>query len=455
VRRPLLLVTASLVVAGVLAASLVVAGSTLPTAIGTMSPASGTPSEAAASVPPTGASSPPAASAQPSVAASAWPSLAPSPSPSPTSDPLPPVRLQYVPVVDARLDRVIARWRSQTGAPGVSVAIIWPGGRIWKGAVGEADAALHVPLTTDTAFAYASVTKTFTAALVLQLVDEGRLSLDDRAAELLPDEGLHPAMTVRDLLDHTSGLNDIFRVTGIEPALNKDIHRVWTEDDALAFGRSDRVPPGTFWRYSNTGYIYLGKILETVTGQSWASLVRERLLDPLRLGHAFVQGAEAPRSPLARGHRLTGSGSATKAQPLGGRDPLVPFTSVVTAAGAAGAVAGTAEDAARWAEALYGGHVLQPATLEAAIADVQRTAVHHPRISYGLGVQVVRYGNQVTWGHSGTFTGFKLGIRWLPDQHVAIAVLTNQNRSELTGLMKQLIVLAGEIKPTSSCPGCL
>jgi CubicO group peptidase (beta-lactamase class C family) len=191
-----------------------------------------------------------------------------------------------------------------------------------------------------------------------------------------------------------------------------------------------------------------------VTGQPWATLVRERLLDPLRLERAFVQGAEAPRSPLARGHRLTGTGSATRAESLGGKDPLVPFTSVVTAAGAAGAVAGTAEDAARWAEALYGGRVLQPATMTAAIDDVARTAVHRPRISYGLGVQVVRYGKQVTWGHSGTFTGFKTAIRWLPDRQIAIAVLTNQNRSELTSLMKQLIALAVEVKPASSCPTC-
>lgn len=364
------------------------------------------------------------------------------------------MRTRYVTVTDAGLDQAIARWRSQTGTPGVSVAIIWPGGRLWQGTAGEADAARDTAVRKDTAFAFASVTKTFTAALVLQLVDEGILRLDGRAADILPDEGLHPAMTIRDLLDHTSGLNDIFRVTGIEPALNKDIHRVWTEEDALAFGRSDRVPPGTFWRYSNTGYIYLGEILETVTGQPWATLVRERLLDPLRLEHAFVQAAEAARSPLARGHRLTGTGSATVAQPLGGRDPIVPFTSVVTAAGAAGAVAGTAEDAARWAEALYGGHVLQPETMRAAIDDVARTAVHRPRIPYGLGVQVVRYGKQVTWGHSGTFTGFKTAIRWLPDRQIAIAVLTNQNRSELTSLMKQLIALAVEVKPSSTCPTC-
>ena len=285
-------------------------------------------------------------------------------------------------------------------------------------------------------------------------MDEGRLHLDDKVAQLLPGEGLHPAMTIRDLLDHTSGLNDFFRATGIEPALNKDIHRVWSEDDALAFGRSDRVPPGTFWRYSNTGYVYLGKILETVTGTPWDTLVRERLLDPLRLRHAFVQGAERPRTPLARGHRLTGTGAATLAQPLGGNDPLVPFTSVVTAAGSAGAIAGTAEDAVRWAEALYGGHVLQPATLAAAVADVKRTAVFDPRIPYGLGVQVVRYGTHVTWGHSGTFVGFKTAIRWLPNERIAIAVLTNQNRSELGGLIRELIDLAVSAKPQPSCPNC-
>ena len=434
--------TLALFATGVLAASLVVAESPAPSGPGSNPEVSAAPSVAA-----------PPASASAAIA-SAVPPSSPAASSSPTPDPLPAVRLQYVSVTDARLDRAIAGWRSTTGTPGVSVAILWPGGRIWQGAVGEADAARDVALTKDTAFAYASVTKMFTAALVLQLVDEGRLRLDDRAAAFLPDEELHPAMTIRDLLDHTSGLNDIFRVTGIEPALNKDIHRVWTEDDALAFGRSDRVAPGTFWRYSNTGYLYLGRILETVTGQPWATLVRDRLLDPLHLDHTFVQGAEAPRSPLARGHRLTGTGAATRAQPLGGKDPLVPFTSVVTAAGSAGAVAGTAGDAARWAAALYGGHVLQPETLAAAIADVQRTAVHKPRIPYGLGVQVVRYGSQVTWGHSGTFTGFKTAIRWLPDRQIAIAVLTNQNRSELSTLLKQLIALAVEIRPASSCPGC-
>jgi D-alanyl-D-alanine carboxypeptidase len=450
VRRLVLPASLALLAAAIVAVAAGVAGTGSP---GLSPVAAASPSPVvrpSASVGLAGSPSPVTASPVPSAAPSPVPSLGP----GPANIVLPPVQTKLVPLADAALARAIARWRAKTGTPGISVAILWPGGRLWEGSAGEADAARDVAMTNDTAFAFASVTKTFTAALVLELVDEGRLALDQKVAKILPDEGLHPAMTIRDLLDHTSGLNDFFTVTGIEPALNRDIHRVWTEDDALAFGRSDRVPPGTFWRYSNTGYVYLGKIIETVTGEPWANLVRERLLDPLHLRHTFVQGAEKPRSPLARAHRLTGTGAATRAQPLGGHDPLVPFTSVVTAAGSAGAIAGTAEDAARWAEAIYGGHVLQPATLAAAIADVQRTAVYKPRIAYGLGVQVVRYGKHVTWGHSGTFFGFKTSIRWLPDRHIAIAVLTNQSRSELGGLITELIDLALAVKPSPTCPTC-
>ncbi len=260
-------------------------------------------------------------------------------------------------IADPALQRTLDAWLKRTGSPGVSAAILWPDGHYWVGASGQADVSKDVPMTTSTEFALASITKTFTAALVLQLVDEGQLGLDEKVAPLLPEAGLHPAMTVRHLLDHTSGLPDMFRVTGIEPALNRDQHRVWTVADALEFGKKDRVAPDTFWRYSNTGYVYLGQLLERVTGSPWATLVRERLLDPLGLDHTFVQGDESSPGPLARGHKVTGPLTATVKTTLGGNDPLTPFTSVVTAAGAAGAVASTAEDTARWAAALYSGKV--------------------------------------------------------------------------------------------------
>jgi D-alanyl-D-alanine carboxypeptidase len=398
----------------------------------------------------------------PSPAASGGQAPSPRPSATPTAtsqipaEPSPsiePSRPFYV--TSPRLERTVTAWAERTGTPGVAAVILWPGGRMWSLATGWADAPARRPMTTDTAFAYASVSKTFTSALILQLVDEGRIALDEPVAPWLPDAGLDPRMTVRNLLDHTSGLPDFFTTVGIDPALNADRSRPWTAADALAFAAKDRVPPNTMWRYSNTGYVYLGQLAEAVTGERWATLVRERFLDPLGLVHSFVQGAEAPRGPLARGHRVSGTEGAFRYSTLSAAtDPIVPFTSVVTASGPAGAIAGTAEDAARWAAALYGGSVLEPETLGMAIADAALTAHYEPRVAYGLGVQVVRFGETLTLGHSGSFIGFRNQLRWIPEPGIAVVVLTNQGRLDTTALEARLIELALEAIPAPDCPTC-
>jgi D-alanyl-D-alanine carboxypeptidase len=398
--------------------------------------------------------SPPKPSPSPAAASAAPAPSATAPAPAAPSAALTGTPRRTVRVEAPAIDRALAAWLKGSGSPGVSAAVLWPGGRLWVGAAGTADASTGERMTPRTALAYASVTKTFTAALVLQLIDDGELRLDQRVAPLLPDAGLHPSMTVRHLLDHTSGLPDMFRVAGIEPALNKSIHRHWTVEDALAFGVKDRVAPDTFWRYSNTGYVYLGELVERVTGKPWATLVRERLLDPLGLRQTFVQGDEDPTGPLARGHRVTKTDAGVRRLPLGDDDPIVPFASVVTAAGAAGAIAGTAEDAARWAAALYGGRVLSPAMVRAAVEDVRRVDQYSPRTRYGLGVQLVRFGERITWGHSGTFLGFKNQVRWLPNERIAVVVLTNQSRVDVTSLERKLIDLAVAAIPSPTCPTC-
>ena len=127
--------------------------------------------------------------------------------------------------LQAKLDKV----RAALNVPGVSVAIVWDNGATWAGASGLADVDARIPVTTGTGFALASISKTFTAAVILELVGEGRLALDQPVADLLPAFSLDPRITVRMLLDHTSGLPDFILTKAADKALG-DSNVVW---DAL------------------------------------------------------------------------------------------------------------------------------------------------------------------------------------------------------------------------------
>ncbi|MGZ8528260.1 MAG: serine hydrolase domain-containing protein, partial [Candidatus Limnocylindrales bacterium] len=375
-------------------------------------------------------SSAPAASAP-----AATPSTDPSSTPGPSASPPPGTPSTVSVGLAQRLQTSLDRFASAKRLPGTSVTITWADGRTWTGTTGLADVKAGRRVTPDTAFAIASMSKTFTAALILGMSDEGRLSLDSKVATILPTVRLGkpgkpiPAgITVRMLLDHTSGLADFFFGKGIDAALLAGRGVTWTPAMSLAYVGKPLGKPGRSWHYSNTNYVLLGLIAEKVGGAPFARLVRTRLLDPLGLEDVFIQGAERPRGPLALGYYY--SSLKPSARPIGladARRSVVPFTSVVTAAGTAGDVAATSADLAAWARALYGGSVLRPETLELAVADAQKTARFHGYVPYGLGVQVTTIGRHRALGHSGRFIGVRGELRYLPDDGLAIAILTSQN----------------------------
>jgi D-alanyl-D-alanine carboxypeptidase len=217
----------------------------------------------------------------------------------------------------------------------------------------------------------------------------------------------------------------------------------WTAAQALAYVGKPLGKPGRSWQYSNTNYLLLGLVAERVGGAPFAKLVRERLLDPVGLDRAYIQAAEKPTGPLALGYYYNQPGLS--ARPIGLADTrrtIVPFTSVVTAAGSAGNVAATSADLAAWARALYGGTVLKPATLAQAVGDAKQTAAYRPYVPYGLGVQVTRIDGHRAFGHSGRFIGVRGELRYLPAPGLAIAVLTNQNAADLRPLTAKLVSLA-------------
>jgi D-alanyl-D-alanine carboxypeptidase len=333
--------------------------------------------------------------------------------------------------------------------PGVSVAIIFPDGGTWVGTAGVADLESGEPVTPDTAFAIASVTKTFTAALVMALGEEGLLGLDVPVVRYLPDLRIDERVTVRHLLDHTSGLRDYFFHPLIDPLLRDHPSRRWTEGDAMRYVGKAYFKPGRGWHYSNTNYLVLGMLAERVGGAPLATQLRSRFIEPLGLSDTFYQPTESPGGAVAHGYRFASTSRTAKAVDLSDGSAMVPFTSVVTAAGAAGGMASSASDLARWARALYAGRVLEEASVQAMVDDVTRTRRFEPALPYGLGVQMVDIAGRTTLGHSGRLLGFRSVVRWLPAERVAIAVLTNQSRTDPGIIARALLKIA--LKPSGDC----
>jgi D-alanyl-D-alanine carboxypeptidase len=392
------------------------------------SPGSGSPSASSA----TSSSAPPSAS-------SASPSASPSPSPDPSAVPA------------ERLQALLDRLRARTFVPGVSVAILWDDGRRWLGASGLRDVAGDLPMTTDTGFSLASISKTYTAAVVLELVGEGKLSLDRPVALLLPAFHLDQRITLRMLLDHTSGLPDFFMGGGIDAALQRSPDAAWTPMVAWRYLPRVHGIPGKIWSYSNTNYLLLGEIVQAVTGNTLSHEIRARLLDPMRLGSTWYQAVEPPRVTLSKGYRLVAvKGGGFRSVSVAPPSDIMPFRSVITAAGGAGSIGSTALDTARWMQAYAGGRVLRPAMQHAMLGDLLRTVLRHASVPYGLGIEEVVLAGHPALGHGGRFIGYRSVVRYLPDLGITIAVLTNQGDYDPARIAAQLIHVVAPPAPSPS-----
>jgi D-alanyl-D-alanine carboxypeptidase len=340
--------------------------------------------------------------------------------------------------LQARLDRL----RERYAIPGISVAIVMPDGSTWLGVSGLADVSTGRPVTTSTSFAIASISKTFTAALVLTLAEEGRIDLDAPVRTYLPTlKKVGSRVLVRHLLDHTSGLRDYFFHASIDRALLTNPDRRWDAADALRYVGKAYFKPGAGWHYSNTNYLVLGLLAEAVGHAPLGDQIRTRFLRPFGLDRTWYQPAERAAEDVAHGYRFTSSARSAKPIDLSDGTPIVPFTAVITAAGGAGGYASDARDLARWARALYGGPLLAPETVMRMV-DGTAAAAYKARIPYGLGVQLLDIDGHRTLGHSGRLLGFRSAVRYLPDAEVSIAVLTNQSRVDPGPILRSLLRLA-------------
>ncbi|MFF1874301.1 serine hydrolase domain-containing protein [Kitasatospora herbaricolor] len=334
----------------------------------------------------------------------------------------------------------------EAGGSTAALAQVRDGGRtVWRGTAGTADLATHAPVRADGYFRIGSITKTFVATVVLQLVGEGRLRLDDTVEHLLP--GTVPGgagITLRQLLDHTSGIPDYTEDQRFELKDEADILRWvdtgrWTtyrprELVDVATAHPALFPPGTGWSYSNTNYLLAGMAVERVTGHSWEEEVRRRVVLPLGLtGTSFPRTSPFVPAPHAHGYFSLSGGpvDVTLRNPSG--------------ASAAGSGISTAADLDRFLAALLGGRLLRPAEL----AEMQRTVEVRPGVGYGLGLQRMDSPCGPLFGHTGSIEGYQAALVGTQDGARQVALSYNPfDRTK--GAEQQRAVLGLLVK--SLCP---
>lgn len=363
----------------------------------------------------------------------------------------------------AALQRTLDRWQRFAPCAGSNVSVVDAALGSWHGASGLADVDAGTPMPRAARCYVYSITKTFIAARVLQLVERGALGLDEPLVGRLPECGCAPEVTVRRLLNHTAGVPSYTDLPDYGAAVAASPGEPWSLDPVIE--RCCRAPqdfaPGTGWRYSNTGYALLHRLIETITGASFAENVRAHVAAPLGLdataaatavgkstgavvadrtgggsGRATA-GASADTAAIVVGKAVSTDGATGDGRRLtpgydrelhGSDEPLdiVPLYHPYWCL--TGLVASTTEDIARFYARLLAGELISPASL-----DAMRTAVpcapdddgtDHPphpffrRPAYGLGLMIdERWPHGGLYGHGGDGPGFNTWAMHLPGFH--------------------------------------
>jgi D-alanyl-D-alanine carboxypeptidase len=274
-----------------------------------------------------------------------------------------------------------------------------------------------------------SLTKTFTAVSVLQLAEQGGLSLGDAASRWISTIPRADTVVIEHLLRHTSGLFNYTDSQGFFAlAQTPDGPKVWSPQELIAFATESNhaFAPGSRWGYSNTNYILLGMIVQAIRSQRYSQVLRQGILGPLRMTGTFVDGEDVVPGGFVPGY---------EPHP---QDPA-QFTDVtnaidVSAAWSAGALVSTAADLLTFSRALFGGRLLKTASLGQMMSFIEATDSVYPMVNgYGLGLLSMEIGGRTAYGHVGNIPGYSSLLAHLPDDEMHVVVLTNQNYTRVEG----------------------
>src|SRR6185312_10651951 len=324
----------------------------------------------------------------------------------------------------AQVDSIAGAVLAATGVPSASVAIVRHGALVYAHAYGMAKLDPQVAADTSMRYAIGSISKQFTAAAVLLLVQDHKVSLDDPVSRFVPGLARGNDVTIREILSHTSGYQDFWPQDYVPPSMEQPTtpqHIIdrWAKQP-LDF------EPGTQWQYSNTNFIIAGLIVQKASGTPFTKFVHAQILDRLGLTSAVDFDALGPSAAQPIGYMRYGLGPLRPATPTG---PGWMF--------GAGELAMTPSDLAKWDISMIKQSLLAPASYKA----METTVLLKNGVSsgYGLGVEVGETAGHRMISHSGEVSGFTAENMVFPDDSAAIVVLTNQDAAPASGAIAQQI----------------
>ncbi|HUZ28738.1 MAG TPA: serine hydrolase domain-containing protein [Solirubrobacteraceae bacterium] len=318
----------------------------------------------------------------------------------------------------ATLDASLGQARASVGAPAATATVMSCGRVLWSGASGVYATGSRRSVTPSTRFILASATKTVTAPMIMQQVQAGRLSLTTRLSAFYPQLANAGQITLRMLLNHTSGLADYFNNPRINSIINNQPRHRWTRQQIIAAIGRPQFRPGARYKYTNTNYVVLGGILEQVTGRSIESNFQRAVARPAGMQQSTFTYRPARSSWLPHPYDQNNDGSLT--------DNWVPGLGISSdywgPVWTDGGLASTSTDLARFGQALFAGRLINRKTLA-------QMTVMGP-FDYGLGIFDQRFDGRRWLGHDGDYGGFESENWTDPARHLTLAVTTDLTEAD-------------------------
>ena len=327
--------------------------------------------------------------------------------------------------VTAKIDKAAADALQSTGVPSASVAVVKDGRVVYVKAYGDAKLDPRTPADPKMRYSIGSISKQFTAAALLMLQEDGKLSLDDKVSKYIPDLTRANEVTIRQLLSHTSGYQDYWPQDYVMPGMLKPITARQIMDTWAK--KPLDFEPGTKWQYSNTNFVIAGAIAEKAAGIPLWQFLQQRIFKPLDMRSAYDIDRAKLESADPIGYYRFALGPLHPAPKEG---PGWLF--------AAGEIAMTAEDLAKWDISVIDQKLLKPASYRELGTDTLLKNGVSTR--YGLGISVIPNNGRRMLEHSGEVSGFTAENMIFPDDRTAVVVLTNQDAADAGGEIAGAVV---------------